>query len=79
MSTARRALIPKHPRSLTTGALFRPDILIAAGAAGRRNHRRVAGIRGRCAHFRVDARRRAQDAVGFGKLVAELLTGLPGR
>ena len=58
--------------------LFRPDVGIAAGAAGRRNHRRVAGIGRRRADFRIDARRRAQHAVGLRQFVAERL-GAPAR
>jgi hypothetical protein len=56
--------------------LFRPDISIAAGAAGRRNHPRIAGIWRRCTDFRINARGRAQDAVRPRQLVAERLGAL---
>jgi hypothetical protein len=59
--------------------LFRPDVGVAAGAAGRRDYRRVAGIGGRRANFGIDARGWAQDAVRPCQLVTEWLASLPGR
>jgi hypothetical protein len=50
-------------------ALFRPDRGIAAGTAGRWDHRHVAALRRRRPYFGVDARRRTQHAVRFGELV----------
>jgi hypothetical protein len=58
--------------------LFRPDVGIAAGAAWRRNHRRVAGIGRRRMHLRIDARGRTQYAVRPRQFVAERLAGFPG-
>ena len=56
--------------------LFWPDRRVAAGAAGWWNHWRVAALRGRRTHFGIDAGRRAQHTVGFGKLVAQRLGAL---
>jgi hypothetical protein len=58
--------------------LFRLQIRVAAGAAGRRDHGHLAGIRRRRAHFRIDAGRRAQHAVRPGQPVAERLGRLAG-
>jgi hypothetical protein len=58
--------------------LFRSDVGVAAGAAGRWNHRRVAGVRRRRADFRINAGGRTQYAVGFCQFVAERLSPLPG-
>ena len=59
--------------------LFRPDVGIAAGTAGRRDHWRVAGIGCRRVHLRIDALGRTQYAVGPRQSVAERFTGFPGR
>ena len=67
---------PAIPPSACKPRLFRPDAGIAAGAAGRRYHRRVAGIGCRCANFRVNAGWRAQHAIGFRQFVAERLCPL---
>jgi len=58
--------------------LFRPNAGIAAGAAGRRDHRRVAGIGRRCADFRIDAGGWTQHTVGFCQGIAERLASLAG-
>jgi hypothetical protein len=64
-------------KCLQTG-LFRPQRGIAAGAAGRRDHGRIAGVGRRRADCRVDARGRAQHAVGSRQLVAKRLGALAG-
>jgi hypothetical protein len=62
----------------TKRGLFRLQIGVAAGAAGRRDHRHLAGVRRRRAHFRIDAGRRAQHAVRLCQPVAERLGRLTG-
>ena len=57
--------------TICNSGLFRPHRLVAAGAAGRRDHRRLAGIRRRRTHFGIDACGRAQHAVGLRELLAE--------
>ena len=62
------------------GALFRPYGGVAAGAAGRRDHRHLAAVVGRRgADFGIDIRRRAQRAIGARELVAERLTAFADR
>lgn len=61
-----------------TVRLFRPYRRVAAGAAGRRDHRGPAGIRRGCAYLGIDASRRTQHAVGLRELLAERLAALAG-
>jgi hypothetical protein len=56
--------------------LFGPDAGVTTGAAGRRDHRRIAGIGRWRAHLRIDPRRRAQHTVGFGQLITQRLPAL---
>jgi hypothetical protein len=63
---------------LQTG-LFWPHRGIAAGAAGRRDHGRIAGVGRRRADCRINPHGRAQHAIGSRKLVAKRLRALPGR
>jgi hypothetical protein len=70
---------PSPHQVLAISGLFRLHIRVAAGAAGRRNHRhRAAGIRRRRAHFRIDAGWRAQYSVRPCEPVAERLSRLAG-
>ena len=59
-------------------ALFRPDRGVAAGAAGRRNHRASCRHPASARAFRDRCLRRAQHAVGSGQFVAERLGPLAG-
>jgi hypothetical protein len=76
-SAGRRTAGPcaENPRETP---LFRPQVGISAGSAGRSDHRGVAGIGRRRMHLRIDARWRTQYAVGPRQSVAERLTGFPG-
>ena len=84
LRTARDFRLPPSPDGLPRDkspvllGLFRPYRRIAAGAAGRRNHGCLAGIRRGRADLGIDAGGRAQHAVGFGELVAERLAALAG-
>lgn len=80
--SARRADSGLSPAGRGEGKrpLFRPDVRVAAGAAGGRDHRGVAASAGRGGvHIGIDARGRAEHAVGLGELVAERFPGLAGR
>jgi len=58
---------PKHS--------LRTYVGIAARATGRRDHRHAAALRRGRSDVRIDARRRANDAVGTRQLLAQRLAG----
>src|ERR1035438_7057933 len=58
---------PKHS--------LRTYVGIAARATGRRDHRHAAALRRGRSYVRIDARRRANDAVGTRQLLAQRLAG----
>ena len=66
---------PRRVVSRRKADLFRPDRRIPVGAAGWRNHRHIARLRGCCVNFRVNSCGRAEHAVGSRQLVAERLRG----